>query len=812
MSASENGEANAVQENSLDDVSAASPTEPSVSSSFEYGKGTSSASTSPSSEIPPRSSSKSNLDSEVCPDQLDSLYHDLPEDVTALKAIIGTMRIEISKRDQTISSLEAEMDQVKASHSNILYRSAEWKDELESLRIEVPKLREDLKTEKRAREDEADRVKDLRLRAEESRRAIMRLQGEQQSSRAKAKEDKRRSMGSSSFAGWNPASVAGSEDQETGDLNRSKRASLAFGPNAGSAAAAAGRAASSGHRRTASSSRSVSGNTARSHSGSYAYESGSDSERAPASASGMPPPGGLRGLRLSGAPSSGSIATLLAPTTHNNNEDGASAGDSSRRSSFHSSAGKSPRSAFADLPSFGDLQDNSGPSGRLLVPGSRSSLPSASPALSQGASSTGMASPIIEDGEEVTFAGYADDGPPTATPFTTESTYLPSTGFTAKLRSDLRAKDVEIEKLTREMSDMKVRVEEANEARLASEACLKALREFISSHDNEADKQMASMGLGGPEESADTTVSKLSVGAGLLRGVKLPPLPTDTDADDEPGPGISGKPRDNSSASSPSKGWNIRLPQLMRKGTGPTSDEQSHPATATKAPSPEAGEKITNGSMGPPTTTANGSALGTGLPSFGSLWSRTGTSATTLPSTGQQPTLHHRESTCSQKSESSVGGAPPDTPAGLMSPGGTSTIPFKGFSWFKKGGTPGPGVPSNLDASSIEANLVGRDDAATIEKVMSPPFASLDFDQVAISRSDKVGAGGGLGLAQVNPTGRISPLGAAIGLDVELGGNKVGTDRPKMPAEIQPSYRAQKALEKTTQVGEDGDFVPAAFD
>ena len=673
---------------------------------------------------------KSLQDEALSADQLESLYEHLPEDSTALKAIVGTMRLEISRRDKTIEHLSAEMDQVKASHSVVLQRSAEWQDELETLRWKVPKLEQELQQEKAAREAESDRVKDLRLRAEESRRAIMRLQGEQQDARAKAKAENRRSMGPGSLAGWNPpASLR--DEQEEAEKRKSKRASLAFGPNAGLAIAAAGRPG--GHRRTASGGRSAS-------------RTGDEDQDEPLS----PTLPGLRGLRLSGAPS-GAVgsSSLLAPGLPG--DDDASSNAGSRRSSFQSTSRRSPRVTPTELPEPSELAPTGSLLGgaRLAIPGtsaSRTSL-TASPALSQGALSS--ASPILEDAEDDENHSAGPNG----------------------VNAELKAKEVEIERLTREMKEMRHRMEEALEARQASEACLKALREFIANHDAAADAEEGVDQIG--DLSTDTAApmrsnsKRTSVGAGLLRGVKLPPLPTDADGDE---PASPAKPA--------ASGWSMKIPQLIRKGTSSSTGASS---ANVPTPSDEMGNAPPMDLSASPKKDASGaaSAIGGSLASFGNLLSRNSISMANSPFAGFGE---------AKKAPGSASSPPLDAPAAVAE----ATSPplasngFKGFNWFKKGAEATPAA-----AEGGAPNAVAT--AAVEEKVMSPPFRSLDHDQLAITRQSVAAS------PEIKAKAELTPLGSQETV-------------PKRPAEPQLSYRAQKALEKTAGVSDESVFVPAAFD
>ncbi|EST06396.1 hypothetical protein PSEUBRA_004292 [Kalmanozyma brasiliensis GHG001] len=705
-------------------------------------------------------SAKDDTTTASTPDQLDSLYVELPSDATELKALVGTMRLEVTKKDHTINKLKEDLDEVKASHSVILQRSAEWQDELETLRLRVPQLEEELRAEKQAKEDESARVKDLRLRAEESRRAIMRLQGEQTDARAKAKADNRRS--------WVPTATPPPvrDEQEEAELKKSKRASLAFGPNALNLALAnrPGSSQGLGHRRTASGSRSVSG---------ASRGEGEDSEE-PLSPSFAP---GLRGLRLSGtAGANGTFSSLMVPVTPGADDNGSSA-PNSRRSSFLSEGARSPRVASGDLPPTDTSEVLSSSAARLSVPaagaGSQRSMMLSSPALSQGAaSSVGVGSPILEDNEEEEATAGLGTAPSKALP------NLPSRESSVNFQAhdrELRAKEVEIERLTREMSELRMSMAEAIEARTASEACLKALRDFIAHHDEEAD---ASGQMG---DDADRVVQRASFGAGLLKGVKLPPLPTDNIDDDEEAAHVSPQ----RTASGSAGGWGLKMPTLMRKATssnGPTPTDEAEAADGT----PSGFATWSPRASGSGHTTAK--SISSSFAGFGNLLSRTTpteTPPTSTPAGGPSTTSTQSETT--------------SPPAGDETGSG-----FRSFGWFKR---------SSVVTSSTHAQ---PESAVLEEKVSFPPFRSLDHDQLSISRqpSETLSTLPSLSGGPSNSTSASSIR--VVGGDALATAARMGDEQEsKKVAErvesegMEVSHRAQRAAEKTGNVEHLTDVVPA---
>ena len=722
----------------------------------------------------------------LAPEHLESLYTDLPSDATALKAIVGTMRLELSKKDQSIAQLKEEMDEVKASHSVVLQRSAEWQDELETLRLRVPQLEEELRTEKQAREAESDRVKDLRIRAEESRRAIMRLQGEQSDARAKAKADNRRS--------WVPAATqppSVRDEQEEKELKKSKRASLAFGPNALNLNLATRPASSQGHghRRTVSGSRSVSG----------ASKGENDEFEEPLSPTFA---NGLRGLRLSGtAGMNGTSNSLLLPVAASADDTGSA--PNSRRSSFRSDAGKSPRLAAADLPPPDSADSSSLLGTRLSVPstgpvGQRTSLLN-SPALSQGAaSSAGIGSPILEDNEEE--EPNQSLGSVAAKALPNLPTRESSMNFQAHDR-ELKAKEIEIERLTREMAEMRLSMEQAVEARNASEACLKALRDFIATHDAEVD---ANGQAGG---DADQLVQRSSFGAGLLKGVKLPPLPTDNMDDDEEAAHANAGMSPQKTATA---GWSMKLPTLMRKATssssaaggsnGPTPSDEAKPAVpgAPEAENTSPLSFLRRDSAGGPVPPPR--SIGSGFAGFGNLLGRAG-------ATPNEPTAASVSSVSSPQTEA-VSSPQPSADEGAGSG-------FKGFGWFKRTSVPsGSSGSAHADPSSTTMTVE--------EKVMSPPFRSLDHDQLSISRQSVISPLSESQAKQLAAEGPVSSTSNgsmrsssssnnALSLAARMGDdeNAKKVAESVKSAEPELSHRAQRAAEKTEQVEHLTDVLPS---
>ncbi|KAL9931536.1 hypothetical protein V8E36_009533 [Tilletia maclaganii] len=627
------------------------------------------------------------------------------------------LRNLIEERDSHIRKLSNQLQDLRQVHSELLERSANWKDELEAVQLgagstadtipaestislsdsapssesshqsrseqvahnastsahgpsakevelqaEVTKLRSENATLE-------DQIRDLRIRSEESRRAIMRLQNEQSDIRAKAKAENRRSLAVGPTT-WNPATLAGMADaDEARELRKSKRASLVFGPNAAgvrtSFASAAAAQPSSSHRRTASGG---STGTSSAASGGLNIDTGAGAEPdmetdvAPLSASsavgtntiGRGPTrmsGGLRGLRLSGifSPSTGGGPGLSAPAL---DDDKSSA---SRRASFNSAtSGGPPRSPIGETPDSSQAE-NGEPAGppngnrqRLSYRQSSSStistlsngygednlgLPGGSRPFSVSPSPSlysKVGSPIMEenDGARSPDIAELEHGVESDSPRSRFATLtgigrsntgnnrasVASAAAAFAAQADLQA---EVDRLKKELAKTKADYEEAEEARSASEECLRALKDFIAKHDEaelDAGKTPYRNVAPPPTPAKDATLaspstprntSTLSAAqTAALKGLKLPPLPSSTEMmDDDDQVGSSKTPVASTSSSSTSSAapssvastastlwssssWGARFsgfPQLMRMSTGTSTTSNATSAEASEA-------------------------------------------------------------------------------------------------------------------------------------------------------------------------------------------------------------------------------------
>ncbi|KAE8268911.1 hypothetical protein A4X09_0g3431 [Tilletia walkeri] len=571
------------------------------------------------------------------------------------------LREAIQERDGHLRRISTQLQDLQTAHTDLLQRSAAWKDELEIAKTAVSSsgtngqsppiaapllpseaegssssangptsttesaLREEITQLRSANSALEDQVRDLRIRSEESRRAIMRLQNEQSDIRAKAKAENRRSLAAvgpgASFSTWNPAALASSmaDADEARELRKSKRASLAFGPNAGVARTSyVPTTTTYAHRRTGSgSSTGTSSAAAALSTPGLNIDAGSNPESeseadAPIGSSPSPQPspainqngtsrgsmrmsGGLRGLRLSGIISSGTGASLSAPNLDDDKLPG------SRRSSFTpSSQARSPVSEISETAASENGDVGFGSRQRMSYTGARPAAPHrqmSSDSIHSNGTAAGddnlglpgtarpfsvspspslhskMGSPILEEHDGGMRIKDLDDtldaGSSPQSRFSTltglrkgssSGGTRPALAPAAAAMAAQAELQSEVDRLKRELVKAKNDFEEAEEARSASEECLRALKEFIAKHDGEEDGARRASdappppakdgGMSRDTPSTPKRTSTLSSGqTAALKGLKLPPLPSSTEPDEERTPGAT------SSFFSPGGGW-----------------------------------------------------------------------------------------------------------------------------------------------------------------------------------------------------------------------------------------------------------------
>ena len=91
-------------------------------------------------------------------------------------ANVDELHHALAERDARIADLEQQLASAVSARDDVVARSSDWLQEREELRGANEELAQQLTTERERTEAAEGRVRDLRRTAEESRRAIMRLQ------------------------------------------------------------------------------------------------------------------------------------------------------------------------------------------------------------------------------------------------------------------------------------------------------------------------------------------------------------------------------------------------------------------------------------------------------------------------------------------------------------------------------------------------------------------------------------------------------------------------------------------------------------
>lgn len=250
--------------------------------------------------------------------------------------------------------------------------------------------------------------------------------------------------------------------------------------------------------------------------------------------------------------------------------------------------------------------------------------------------------------------------------------------------------------LTSEVTALKNQLAEAHEARMASEECLKALREFIA------------MQNGG---STGTDAEGSSV-----QGIKLPPLPTDRESDED----LAAQEAARSAASAKKSGWGFNMwgaapanaTSSTKAASGHRVSRSNSLATSIRSEAgdiPSADSSVRNAQLEPlripqnePGMKSSASST-TPLSNFVSSWSR-GISGG-APASAASPPL-----------ESAV----PASGSASAFPG----LAKRGFSFFGSKSN-----PAAVDDVKREA-----EEAAELEKVRQTPEAEMDKDENALRR------------------------------------------------------------------------------
>ncbi|KAI5454905.1 hypothetical protein NCC49_002181 [Naganishia albida] len=236
--------------------------------------------------------------------------------------------------------------------------------------------------------------------------------------------------------------------------------------------------------------------------------------------------------------------------------------------------------------------------------------------------------------------------------------------------------------LTLEIAQLHAQLRESQEARVASEACLKALREFIASSNG---------GSTGPTEGAAIAAEERGLG---LAGIKLPPLPTDRDVEEEDH--IIRTPQQDKKFSG--TGWGLGLWRAAASGNPVVNP--AAPQSVTTSTRSEAGDarSATPSAIQSPETQHDKQLPGTGEP---------------------EPAMNPLRNFVSSWSKAVPAGTPKtETPPGAPSPAGTK----KGFSFFTRS-------TSDRDVS-VAAEEVVPPEAFVPKDVTVPKEAKMKPDVV----------------------------------------------------------------------------------
>ncbi|WVQ65080.1 uncharacterized protein L199_003251 [Kwoniella botswanensis] len=234
-------------------------------------------------------------------------------------------------------------------------------------------------------------------------------------------------------------------------------------------------------------------------------------------------------------------------------------------------------------------------------------------------------------------SGYFDDQasePPSSEQ--SKTTELPS-------KKEIEAIE-EATRLRNELLALQNKLDESEEARIASESCLKALREFMAQDPNAGPSGSGS----GLNEGGEMTMST----AELLKGIRLPPLPTDRDADEEqrnaeaeraklaPATGGWGfklwNAKSSPSVTPPGKELPLGAVSPQQKTLSPIENRSRAGSTATVSPMPTATDDVSTPTSGLTSSTTVSSQ--TPLSSFVSNWTKGVTSPPTTASTSSPQT------------------------------------------------------------------------------------------------------------------------------------------------------------------------------
>ncbi|KAJ9106166.1 hypothetical protein QFC21_001309 [Naganishia friedmannii] len=397
--------------------------------------------------------------------------------IQALTDEINSLRTRVSALDHQLANADQENARLETQHANISASFAQLQRELAELEasskfIAAAKdaVDRELAEEKIKRETAEETVEVLRGKVDDARKAIGKLQ----------QQDKRASVMLTGMEapGVDALGMGSLDDGVLIKPRSNKRASILFGAN-------------------------VTSKTNRRLSSASDHESSSNMLLSPPSINAMATPSlpqapvnskGLRELRLSSAggggltpspgmpPSPGAITVtgaLLEPYKEVSNKRWSGLG-----------FGSAPRGSPTRPPV--DIQDNT----------------------------------LEEDDPVEELGALKQQGRPALGGKSVSSSSFTSTGAGAFDATVVPAKqqpgEEQLLALQAEVLSLRLKLEDSQEARVASEDCLKALREFIASSHSQTT----------PQAAGDQSAISGETG---FAGIKLPPLPTDRDPEDEYG-------------------------------------------------------------------------------------------------------------------------------------------------------------------------------------------------------------------------------------------------------------------------------------
>ncbi|WVF70702.1 hypothetical protein IAT40_005495 [Kwoniella sp. CBS 6097] len=274
---------------------------------------------------------------------------------------------------------------------------------------------------------------------------------------------------------------------------------------------------------------------------------------------------------------------------------------------------------------------------------------------------TTLPSPNISTGS-AHHSGYFEEPTPITATFAAPAYSQPAGKPESPSRKEIEAVE-EAAKLRSAIAALQVKLEESEEARMASETCLKALREFMAGSTGAGGNSNGEQVLGG--ETGDEKEMSAST-ADLLKGIRLPPLPTDRDAEEDEieAHRAAAATAEKAKVTSSTSGWGFKLWNARAAPTSPSRETPPAGAAALGSTSPQkalspsdgrsrAGSTATVNSRLSPQPTPGGGGAGAGddylssinssaqtqtpLSSFVSNWTKGVGSGVTSPPVAASP-------------------------------------------------------------------------------------------------------------------------------------------------------------------------------